>query len=91
MTTVQRFNVRLTPRASRDEIAGIEPDETVKIRLTAPPVEGAANKSLVKFLAKQLGIRASSVRIVSGLKSRNKVVEVAGAEKACWQKLFPDR
>jgi hypothetical protein len=61
----------------------------VKIRLTAPPVEGAANRLLVKFLAEELGVRVSSVRIASGSKSRNKVVEVVGAEQGCWRKLSP--
>ena len=88
MTTVQRSKVRVTPRASKNEIVGIEADGTLKIKLTAPPVDGAANKSLVRFLAKQLRLKVSNVRIVSGLKSRDKVVEVVGAEDGCWQRLF---
>jgi uncharacterized protein (TIGR00251 family) len=50
----------------------------VKIRLTAPPVEGAANAELIAFLAKKLGVPKSAVRVVKGERGREKVVEVDG-------------
>jgi uncharacterized protein (TIGR00251 family) len=72
-----RFNVRVQPRASRSEIVGVQ-GETLKVRLTAPPVEGAANAALVELLADALGIPRTSVRIVSGASARGKIVEVDG-------------
>jgi uncharacterized protein (TIGR00251 family) len=71
----RRFEVRVQPRASKNEIAGIR-EGVLRIRLQAPPVEGAANEALVRFLANELGISTRQVRIISGLGSRNKVVEV---------------
>jgi uncharacterized protein (TIGR00251 family) len=75
-----RFPVTLQPRASRNEISGLH-NGALKIRLTSPPVEGAANRSCIKFLAKTLGTSSSSVQIVSGLTNRNKVVEVVGMDE----------
>lgn len=73
-----RFRVRVQPRASRTEVAGSYGD-AVKVRLGAPPVEGAANRELVGFLAKRIGVPKSAVRIVRGERSRDKTVEVLGA------------
>lgn len=70
-----RFFVQ--PRASKNEIVGVHGD-ALKIRLTSPPVEGAANAMLIKYLAKQLGIAKSSVSIHSGLSSRQKTLQVEG-------------
>jgi uncharacterized protein (TIGR00251 family) len=72
-----RFAVTVQPRASRTEVVG-EHGEMVKIRIAAPPVEGAANEELIRFLAKQLHVPASAVRVVSGQSARRKVVEVEG-------------
>lgn len=65
----------LQPRASKDEIVG-EHDGALKIRVKAPPVDGAANKQLVKFLAKQFGVAKSDVIIESGETSRRKRVRI---------------
>ena len=70
-----RISVRVQPRASRDELAGVI-NGALKVRLRAPPVEGAANDALIAFLADELGVARRHVRIVSGFGSRNKVVEV---------------
>ena len=72
------FPVRVTPRAHKNEIAGVQ-GEALKIKLAAPPVEGAANTALCEFLAEQLGVRKSAVTLVAGQTSRNKVVRVQGA------------
>lgn len=69
--------VHLHPRARRDEIAGWQ-GERLKVRVTAPPVEGAANEALVRFLAEALGVRRSQVRLTQGLRSRDKTVEIEG-------------
>jgi len=71
------FAVRVVPRASRDQIAGVHGD-ALKVRLTAPPVEGRANEALVAFLAKRLGVRKSQVEIVTGATSRRKMIHVIG-------------
>jgi len=76
-----RITVRLTPRASREEIAG-ERDGAILVRVTAPPVDGAANEGLVRLLAKRLRVPKSAVAIVSGETSRTKVVEIAGLDEA---------
>ena len=76
-----RFSVHVQPRASRTEVAGSHGD-SVKIRLRAAPVEGAANDELVEFLAAQLGVASSAVRIARGSRARRKVVEVAGIDAA---------
>ena len=70
-----RFAVRVQPRASRNEIAGMQ-NGVLRVRLQAPPVDGAANEALVAFLADELGVPRRHIRIVSGFGSRNKVLEV---------------
>ena len=74
-----RIAIRLAPRASRTRIMGIH-NGALKIALTAPPVEGKANKALIKFLAKTLGVPAGAIAIVSGEHARDKVVEVKGCD-----------
>jgi uncharacterized protein (TIGR00251 family) len=66
--------VRVTPRARRNEVSAILEDGTVKIRLTAPPVEGKANAALVRFLADILEIPESKVEIVAGQSGRDKLI-----------------
>lgn len=72
-----RLRIRVQPRASRTEIAGAHGDE-LRIRLQAPPVDGAANDALVRFLAQALGVPRSAVDIVSGSASRSKTVAIRG-------------
>ncbi len=76
-----RIAVRAQPRASRSEVVG-EHDGALKVRLAAPPVEGEANRELVRFLGKLLGVAPSRVSVVSGQSGRNKVVEVEGVAPA---------
>lgn len=73
--------VRVMPRASRDGIAGPE-NGALKVRLTAPPVGGAANQALIKLLAKALKLPKGGLTIVSGQTSRNKRVAAAGLDPA---------
>jgi len=72
-----RFAVHVQPRASRSEITGLH-GESMKVRLEAPPVEGAANAALIELLADALGVSRRNVQIVGGQRSRSKVVEVVG-------------
>jgi hypothetical protein len=71
------LRVRVQPRASREEIAGAREGALV-VRLTAPPVEGAANKALSRVLGKRLGVPPSAVVIAAGSTSRIKLVVVNG-------------
>ena len=75
------FSVRATPRASRDSIEG-ELQGALKVRLTAPPVDDRANDALRRLLAEHLNVSFSAVRIVSGEKSRIKIVAIAGVSAA---------
>ena len=70
-----RIAVRVQPRASRNRLTGLIGD-AVKIQLTAPPVEGAANAALIAFLAEILEVSRSRIRVVTGDHSRSKVVEI---------------
>ena len=71
------LRVRVIPRARKNDITGWR-DEALVVRLTAPPVGGAANKLLKRFLAKRLGIRPSDIEIVKGEKARGKVLRIDG-------------
>ncbi|MCI0521064.1 MAG: DUF167 domain-containing protein [Chloroflexi bacterium] len=72
--------VRVTPRASKNEIAEILSDGVVKIRLTAPPVEGKANQALVEFLSEVLQVPKSRIDIVAGETGRDKLVSILGLD-----------
>ncbi|MBI5902077.1 MAG: DUF167 domain-containing protein [Deltaproteobacteria bacterium] len=71
------LRVRLQPRASRNAIEGVM-EGSLRIRLTAPPVGGEANRALIEFLSDILRVKKSSLKIASGLKSRDKRVSVDG-------------
>jgi uncharacterized protein (TIGR00251 family) len=73
--------VRLTPRASRDEIAGWQGDE-LRVRLRAPPVDGRANEALLRLLASRLDVSPSSIELVSGATARVKRLRVEGLTDA---------
>jgi uncharacterized protein (TIGR00251 family) len=68
--------VRVTPRASKNEIVDILSDGTVKVHLTAPPVEGKANEALLKFLAKVLEIPVRQLEIIAGANGRDKLISI---------------
>lgn len=82
-----RLQVQVQPRAARTELVGLLGD-ALKVRLAAPPVEGAANEALVRWLAGVLKVPRASVVIASGVSSRRKVVLVEGASVARVQQLF---
>ena len=73
------FAVRVSPRASRDAVGGVH-DGALKVKLTAPPVEGAANTALIALFAKKLGVAKGAIEIVSGASSRSKRVRVTGVD-----------
>jgi hypothetical protein len=71
------LTVHAAPRARRSEVAGLHGD-ALKIRLAAPPVDGKANRELVRFLAERLGRPAVALRVLAGETGRHKRVAVAG-------------
>ena len=75
------IGIYVQPRASKTEVSGMH-DGLIRIRLAAPPVDGAANAALVAFIAERLDIAKSRVRVISGLASRRKVVRVEGMTEA---------
>ncbi len=81
-----RFAVRVQPRSSRSEVSGLH-GEALKVRLTAAPVDGAANEALVALLAEVLDVPRRAIRIVSGATSRTKLVEVDGVTPAVVERL----
>ncbi len=73
--------LHVVPRARRDEIAGTH-DDALKIKITAPPVDDAANRAIVRFLAELLQISRSRILIASGKHSKDKLIRVNGISPA---------
>lgn len=79
--------VRIQPRASKNAIMRME-DGSLKIRLTAPPVDGAANEALIAYISKALGVSKSSVEIVSGHTTREKRIRISGINEEAVDQLL---
>lgn len=71
------FKIRVQPRASKTEVAGLYGD-SLKIKVVSPPVDGIANKTCLEFLAAKLGVSKSDITLISGFKGRNKTIKVFG-------------
>jgi len=84
-----RFSVRVQPRASADAIAGVH-GNSLKIRLTAPPVNGAANERLVIFLSNIFAVPRRAIKILAGESSRSKIVEIEGVTERDVYRLAQD-
>lgn len=74
-----RIEVKVEPRSSRKGISGTMGD-VLKVKLTAPPVGGAANDQLIEVIAEATGTKKSSICIVKGLSSRRKTIEIRGVD-----------
>ncbi len=81
------FNVRVVPRAARSGVAG-EHDGALRVRVAAPPVDGAANEELLRTLARALGVPARDVEITSGHTSKLKQVRIQGATREALDSLL---
>jgi uncharacterized protein (TIGR00251 family) len=81
------FKVRVQPRAAKNQLAGLL-DDAIKIRLTAPPVDGEANKALQDYIAKLFKIAKNRVEIVSGHTGRNKYIRVINVDIATAQRIL---
>jgi uncharacterized protein (TIGR00251 family) len=79
--------VRLHPRGQRDELMGLR-DGVLQARVSAPPVDGRANRALCKLIAKRLGIAPSRVSVVRGEKGRDKLIRVEGIEPTALRTVF---
>jgi uncharacterized protein (TIGR00251 family) len=71
------FRIRVVPKASRSEAAGIQ-DGALKLRITAPPVEGKANDACIRLIAEIFGVKKTQVAILAGHASRTKTVSISG-------------
>jgi hypothetical protein len=75
------IEVKVEPRSSKRQITGIMDGSILKVKLTAPPVDGSANEQLIELIAEVTGVKKSWIRIVRGLSSKRKLVEITGVEK----------
>ena len=89
LTAEKIVEVWVQARASRNEICGYR-DEFLRVRVTAAPVEGAANRLCREVLAEALGVSLSEVEILSGHKARRKRISVRGVDAARWERFAGD-
>lgn len=75
-----RLTIKVTPNAGRSEITGLT-DGVLQVKVAAPPVKGKANRELIAFLGKALGVPKSSILVVKGQTSRSKVIEIEGLSR----------
>jgi uncharacterized protein (TIGR00251 family) len=81
-----RLVVHVVPRAKRTEVVGRHGD-AIKIKLKAPPVDGAANAELVRFVAERLGVRRADVTITAGHTGRRKTLQIEGIDATAASRL----
>lgn len=74
------IEVKVEPRSSQKGIAGVMGNNVLKVKLTSPPVEGAANEQLIDLLAAELKVKRSQIKVLRGHSSKRKVVEITGVE-----------
>jgi uncharacterized protein (TIGR00251 family) len=85
------IKVRVTTRASREQLAGLRDDGVLLARIAAPPVDGRANRALCKLIARAAGVAPSNVTIVRGEHARDKLVRVEGVDAAALRKALISR
>lgn len=81
------FSIQVQTRSSKNEICGIHGD-LIKVKLTSPPIDGAANEGLIKFLSDKLDVSKWQIEIVRGHKSKNKLIKISGVKKERVDNLF---
>ncbi len=77
------LKVYLQPKSSKNEVVGPYRDG-IKVKVTAPPLEGKANAALIRFLAKELGVAPSDIEILKGCHSREKMLKISGISQVPW-------
>jgi hypothetical protein len=75
------IEIKVEPRSSQKGIAGVMDNNVLKVKLTSPPVQGAANEQLIEVIAKELKVKRSQVKVIRGLSSKRKVVEIIQVEE----------
>ena len=81
--------VRVTPRSNRDAIEGVDPEGALRARVGAPPVEGAANKAVIRLVARDLGVPKGAVTVVAGAGARHKRLRIEGVSAARVARQWP--
>ena len=81
--------VRVTPRSSRNAVEGVDPAGELRVRVTAAPTDGAANRAVIRLLAASLAVPKGAVTVVSGASSRHKRLRVDGIDTAAVQARWP--
>jgi uncharacterized protein (TIGR00251 family) len=81
------FRIHVVPKSAKNECVGIQ-GNAIKLKITAPPVEGQANDACIRFLSDLLGVKKNQVTIVSGHKSRKKTVAIEGRGKKDIEAVF---
>lgn len=76
-----KLTIRITPRASKNEVTDVMSDGTIKVKIKAPPVDGKANQELTSYLSDVIGISQSGIEITSGLTSRIKTISIRGIDQ----------
>ena len=82
-----RLKVRVTPRAASDSVDGLDAEDVLRVRVSAPPADGAANEAVVKLLSKALDIPARDVVLVAGAGSRQKMFDLPLELDALFERL----
>ena len=72
----KQIKLKIIPRSSQNKIIGGINDDILKVKLTAPPIDGEANKKLLIFLSKEWGIPKSKIKIIKGEKSKSKIIQI---------------
>jgi uncharacterized protein (TIGR00251 family) len=75
------ISVKVDPRSSKNAVEGTIDDNVLKVKLTAPPAGGEANRQLIEILSKETGIKKYNIKIIRGLTSRKKIIEISGIDK----------
>ena len=76
LNNMAKINIRVLPRSSKNEVVGQMADGVLKVKLTAPPVDGAANEALIELLAEYFDTSKQKIKIVRGMTNKNKVVSI---------------
>ena len=84
---LMRIEVRVTPRAGRNAVGGVDAEGRLRVRVSAPPSDGEANAAVIQVLTEALGVGSRSLRLVSGATSRVKVFEIAGEPETLAERL----
>ena len=75
------IEVKVEPRSAQKVIAGVMDNNVLKVKLTSPPVEGAANEQLIEIIAEELKVKRAQVKVIRGHSSKRKVLEISGIER----------